>query len=67
MNEFMAAPCFSWAFSGGGEQGLLFVVVHRLLVVVASRCGRTWALGAQASVVGVQGPQSKLSSHGAEP
>ena len=25
-----------WAFSGCGEQGLLFVVVRRLLIVVAS-------------------------------
>ena len=32
----MAAPCLSWAFSGGGEQGLLFVVVQGLLIVVAS-------------------------------
>ena len=25
-----------WAFSGCGEQGLLFVAVHRLLIAVAS-------------------------------
>ena len=36
MNAFMAAPCLSWAFSGGGEQGLLFVVVQGLLIAVAS-------------------------------
>ena len=28
--------CCAWAFSGCGERGLLFVVVRRLLVVVAS-------------------------------
>ena len=28
--------CCMQAFSGCGEQGLLFLVVHRLLIVVAS-------------------------------
>ena len=28
--------CCTWAFSSCGEQGLLLVAVHRLLVVVAS-------------------------------
>ena len=28
--------CCAWAFSSCGEQGLLFVAVHRLLIVVAS-------------------------------
>ena len=28
--------CCTWAFSSCGEQGLLFVVVRRLLIVVAS-------------------------------
>ena len=28
--------CCSWAFSSCGEQGLLFVAVHGLLIVVAS-------------------------------
>lgn len=27
---------FTWAFSSHGEQGLLFVGVHRLLIVVTS-------------------------------
>ena len=27
---------FVWAFSNCSEQGLLFIVVHRLLIVVAS-------------------------------
>ena len=27
---------YAWAFSNCGEQGLLFVAVHRLLIVVAS-------------------------------
>ena len=42
------------AFSSCGEQGLLFVVVRRLLIVVASRCGAR-ALGVQASVVVARG------------
>ena len=46
--------CCARAFSGCGEQGLLFVVVRRLLIAVASRCG-AWALGAQASVVVAHG------------
>ena len=36
---FLAAlglHCCTWAFSSCGEQGLLFVVVRRLLIVVAS-------------------------------
>ena len=28
--------CCTWAFSGCGERGLLFVAVRRLLIVVAS-------------------------------
>ena len=28
--------CCGWAFSSCGEQGLLFVAVHRLLIAVAS-------------------------------
>ena len=34
-----------WAFSSCGKQGLLFVVVHGLLIVVASLCCRVQALG----------------------
>ena len=34
--------CCAWAFSNCSKLGLLFVVVHRLLIVVASRC-RAWA------------------------
>ena len=36
---FMAVlglPCCAWAFSSCGEQGLLFIAVHRLLTTVAS-------------------------------
>ena len=36
---FLAAlgiRCYMWAFSSYGEQGLLFVVVHGLLIAVAS-------------------------------
>ena len=60
---FLAAlgfRCCTRAFSSCGEWGLLFVVVHGLLIVVASRC-RARALGARASVVVVCG----LSSCGA--
>ena len=28
--------CYAWAFSSCGEQGLLFVAVHGLLIAVAS-------------------------------
>ena len=28
--------CCEWAFSSCGERGVLFIVVHRLLIVVAS-------------------------------
>ena len=41
--------CCARAFSSCSEWGLLFVVVHGLLIVVASLCG-TQALGVQASV-----------------
>ena len=43
--------------SSCGERGLLFVVVCRLLIVVASRCGAQ-ALGARASVVAARGLSS---------
>ena len=42
--------CCVQAFSSCGEQGLLFIEVHSLLIAVASRC-RAWALGTRASVV----------------
>ena len=51
---FMAAlglRCCAWAFSSCSKRGLLFVVVRRLLIAVASLCCRARALGAQASVV----------------
>ena len=59
-------------FYSCGEQGLLFVAVHRLLIAVASRC-RAQALGAQASVVvarrlsscGSRALERRLSSCGA--
>ena len=38
-NLFLAALglfCCVWAFSSRGEQGLLFIAVHGLLIVVAS-------------------------------
>ena len=52
--------CCAQAFSSCSERGLLFVVVHRLFITVASRCG-AWALGVRASVVVGRG----LSSCGA--
>ena len=58
---FLAAlghRCCTWAFSGCGERGLLFVAVHGLLIVVASLCCRAWALGTQASVVAARGLSS---------
>ena len=42
--------CCSKAFSSCGEQGLLSIAVHQLLIAVASRF-RAWTLGTQASVV----------------
>ena len=61
------------AFSSYGERGLLFVVVHGLLIAVASRCGAR-ALGTWASVVAAHGLSScgsralecRLSSFGAQ-
>ena len=50
--------CCMQAFSSCGEQGLLFVAVHGLLIVVASLCCGAWALGARASVVVACGPSS---------
>ena len=50
---FLAAlglRCCAQAFSSCGEWGLLFIVVHGLLIAVASHCGAQ-ALGVQASVV----------------
>ena len=32
----LGLPCCVWAFSSCGEQGLLFVAVHGLLIAVAS-------------------------------
>ena len=42
--------CCARAFSSCSERGPLFVVVRRLLIAVASRCG-AWAPGTWASVV----------------
>ena len=47
--------CCVWAFSSCGERGLLFVVVHGLLIEVASLCCGAQALGVQASVVVARG------------
>ena len=51
--------CCVQAFSSCGEQGLLFLVVHKLLIAVASLCGAQ-ALGMRASVVAAH----RLSSCG---
>ena len=66
-NLFLAVlglRCCAWAFSSCGEWGLLFVVVHGLLIAVASRCG-AGALGMQASVV-VARKLSSCGSHALE-
>ena len=58
---FLAAlglRCCTRAFSSCGEQGLLFVAVRGLLIVVASLCCRAWALGMRASVVVARGLSS---------
>ena len=50
---FLAAlglRCCMWAFSSCSEQGLLFIAVHGLLIVVASLVTEH-GLGAQSSVV----------------
>ena len=54
--------CCTQAFSSCGEQGLLFVVVHRLLIAVASLVVEHWALGTRASVVAA----FRLSSCGSQ-
>ena len=52
--------CCTRAFSSCGERGLLFVVVHGLLIEVASLVAEhgLWALGVWASVVVVRGLSS---------
>ena len=63
----LSLHCCIRAFSSCGERGLLFVVVHGLLIAVASH--GAWALGVQASVVaarrlsscGLQALESRLS------
>ena len=63
--NFLAALglcCCAQAFSSCGERGLLFVVVRRLLIAVASLCCGAWALGARASVAVARG----LSSCGSQ-
>ena len=46
------------AFSSCGEQGLLFVAVHRLLIVVASLVAEHGLKGARASLVVARGLSS---------
>ena len=36
INEFMAAPCFSWTFSGGGSRGYSSSWCTGLLIAVVS-------------------------------
>ena len=60
-NLFLAALgicCCVRAFFSCGERGLLFVAVHRLLIVVAFLCWGAWALGTWASVVAARGLSS---------
>ena len=71
---FGCIPCCARAFSSCGERGLLFVVVRRLLIAVASLCWGAQALGARASVVvalglsscGSRALECRLNSCGAQ-
>ena len=64
--------CYTWAFSGCSEPGLLFVVVRGLLIAVTCLCCGTRARGTWASVVvarrlsscGSWALESRLSSYG---
>ena len=66
--------CCARAFSSCGELGLLFVVVHGLLIAVGFSCGGARALGMRASVVvacrlsscGSQALEPRLSSCGTQ-
>ena len=58
---FLAAlglHCCARVFSSCGERGLHFVVVHRLLIEMASLCWGARALGARTSVVVAHGLSS---------
>ena len=69
----LGLSCCARAFSSCSEQGLLFIAVRRLLIVVASHCGAR-ALGAWASVgvprglssCGSRALERRLSSCGAQ-
>ena len=41
--DALGLHCCAWAFSSGGEQGLLFIAAHGLLIVVA--CLAVWSKG----------------------
>ena len=65
---FLAAlglHCCAQAFSSCGERGLLFVVVHRLLIVVASLVAEQGSRCAGFSSCGTQALERRLSSCGA--
>ena len=47
----LGLSCCTQAFSSCGERGLLFIVVHGLLIAVASLVARRQALGMWTSVV----------------
>ena len=58
--------CCTWAFFSCGELGLLFVVVHRSLIAVASLCCGARALGRTGfSSCGLWALERRLSSCGA--
>ena len=59
--DVLGLRCCAWALSSCCERGLLFVVVHELLIAVAFSCCRARALGVRASVVVAR----RLSSRGA--
>ena len=68
----VGSSCCAWAFSSCSKWGLLFVVVHGLLIAVASHCSGfscygARALGTRASVVvahGLQSTGSVVVAHG---
>ena len=62
---FWAALCLHccvWAFSSCDEQGLLFIVVHRLLIAVASLVEQTLEQGFEAGDSGSLGKTEPLFS-----
>ena len=77
INLFLSAlglRCCAWAFSSCSERGLLFIVVHGLLIVVASlvaehglqahRLQQLWLSGSLVVARGLQSAGSVVVAHG---